>query len=120
MKRLILVTGLALATAIAAFSGCGGEGGTGTGAASGGPTGPATGAAGTGAAMTAATDTGAPAAGGYTVIEVKDGGTIKGTVTFDGDVPKLADIPVSKNPEFCGAAIPNHRLMVDATTKGIA
>jgi len=125
MKRSINLGTLgsiaSLAAAIAlGCSGCGGESTTGTGAASGGPS---TGAAGSGEPGTA-TATGAATAAadasGYTVIDVKDGGTIKGLVKFDGTVPTLPDIPTSKNPEYCGAAIPNHRLEVDKASCGIS
>jgi len=120
MKRFTTITS-AIGLALALSFGCGGEdttGGTGSATGAGPATGAGTGAAGT--AATSATDTGAPAAGGYTAIEVKDGGTIKGVVKFDGTVPTLPDIPTSKNPEFCGAAIPNHRLEVDKATSGLS
>jgi len=38
---------------------------------------------------------------GYEVITVSDGGTITGTVKWSGPTPKIAAIPISKDPEIC-------------------
>ncbi len=49
-----------------------------------------------------ATET-APAGGsGYTVVEVTDGGTIRGTVRFVGTVPAARTVSVSEDAETCG------------------
>ncbi|HTS37555.1 MAG TPA: carboxypeptidase-like regulatory domain-containing protein [Candidatus Solibacter sp.] len=37
----------------------------------------------------------------YTVIEVKDGGTISGTVKWAGPIPHALDFPISKDPQIC-------------------
>jgi plastocyanin len=117
-----LAAALSVVACVAYCNGCGGDTTSGTGGAMTGG-GPTTGGTVTGAAS-GATDTaaGAAAAGatGYTVVDVTNGGTIKGTVKFDGAIPALPDIPVSKNPEYCGAAIPNHRLVVDKATMALA
>lgn len=42
-----------------------------------------------------------PAASAYKVVDVKDGGTIKGKVAWDGDRPKVEAFPINKNPEVC-------------------
>ncbi|MBI3269843.1 MAG: hypothetical protein HYZ53_12530 [Planctomycetes bacterium] len=44
----------------------------------------------------------AQAPAGYESIEVTDGGTIRGLVTWAGDSPTELRLPVSKNPETCG------------------
>jgi hypothetical protein len=38
---------------------------------------------------------------GYQVIAVNDGGTITGTVKWSGPMPKIAAIPINKDPEVC-------------------
>lgn len=38
---------------------------------------------------------------GYQVITVNDGGTITGTVKWSGPMPKIAAIPINKDPEVC-------------------
>jgi hypothetical protein len=38
---------------------------------------------------------------GYQVITVNDGGTITGTVKWSGPLPKIAAIPINKDPEVC-------------------
>jgi hypothetical protein len=38
---------------------------------------------------------------GYQVISVSNGGTITGTVKWSGPAPKLAVLPISKDPEIC-------------------
>lgn len=37
----------------------------------------------------------------YKVIEVKDGGTISGTVKWAGPVPRALDFPITKDPQIC-------------------
>ena len=42
------------------------------------------------------------AAFGYTGVEVKNGGSIAGAVTFTGKVPPPKKLTVNKDAEFCG------------------
>lgn len=60
-----------------------------------------------------------PAAAAYEVIEVRDGGTITGRVTFSGTLPDIPAIRVVKNPEFCGQAVWDPVLMVNRSSKGV-
>ena len=55
----------------------------------------------------------------YQEIEVKDGGTISGRVTFDGTVPEIPSIRVVKNPDFCGREVHDPVLMVNPANKGL-
>lgn len=41
------------------------------------------------------------AQGDYKVIDVKDGGTISGTVKWAGPVPRALDFPITKDPQIC-------------------
>lgn len=43
----------------------------------------------------------AAAQSGYQVITVNDGGTITGSVKWSGPLPKIATIPINKDPEVC-------------------
>jgi hypothetical protein len=43
----------------------------------------------------------APAQSGYTVIDVKNGGTITGTVKWSGAEPSGLDVAVNKDPQVC-------------------
>lgn len=49
---------------------------------------------------------------GYEVVEVTDGGTLKGTVKLVGNAPKLAPIPVKKNHDLCGESVPSEALIL--------
>ena len=40
--------------------------------------------------------------GEYQVITVSDGGSVSGTVTFDGEVPEAEIVAITKDPEACG------------------
>ena len=51
---------------------------------------------------TARTPAKTPASGGYTVAAVTDGGTVSGSVKFQGTPPPPEKIEVSKDPETCG------------------
>jgi plastocyanin len=64
-----------------------------------------------GVALAMVLGSGGPAAG-YEVVEVKDGGTLTGVVKFAGDPPKLASIPVKKDPEACGDSKPSEALVL--------
>ena len=57
---------------------------------------------------------------GYTEIEVTKGGTITGTVKFDGDVPAPKMLNVDKDTEVCGhEKRPSEGLIVSNNTKAI-
>lgn len=51
---------------------------------------------------------------GYEGVEVKDGGTLTGSVRFVGTPPKLAPIPVKKNQDVCGSSMPSEALVLGA------
>jgi plastocyanin len=53
-------------------------------------------------------------AAAYRVAEVANGGRIVGTVRVEGVVAPLPLQPVFKEKEFCGDAVPDDRLMMDA------
>lgn len=55
----------------------------------------------------------------YDVVEVKDGGTITGQVTFGGDIPKLEPLAVAKDAHFCGPTVPSEALAVSPRTRGV-
>src|SRR5262245_18979303 len=48
----------------------------------------------------------------YDAVAVADGGTLAGTVKFDGTPPAPAKINVSKDPEVCGKDKVNPELIV--------
>ncbi|MFQ5894447.1 MAG: carboxypeptidase regulatory-like domain-containing protein [Nitrospinota bacterium] len=64
-----------------------------------------------------------PAGAAYEAIEVKDGGTIAGRVTWSGPFPKVPPFPVVKNPEVCDVGKtgkkPSPRLLVDPQSRGV-
>ncbi len=47
-----------------------------------------------------------PARADYEVVEVRDAGTLAGRVTFVGELPALAPVPVAKDQEVCGHTVP--------------
>jgi len=56
----------------------------------------------------------------YVVSPPTGGGTIAGHVTFDGPVPSIPSITVTKNPEICGATVPDPKAtVVDPKTHGV-
>lgn len=55
----------------------------------------------------------------YEEIEVKDGGTMSGRVTFSGTPPDIPAIRVVKNPEFCGQAVWDPVLVVNRSNSGL-
>lgn len=57
----------------------------------------------------------------YLVVPPTGGGVIAGHVTFDGPVPSIPSISVKKNPEICGATVPDpNATAVDPKTHGVA
>lgn len=61
---------------------------------------------------------GAKLASAYEVVEVKDGGTLTGTVKFSGEPPKQNPIPVKKNRDLCGDTVPSEALVL-GPNKGV-
>lgn len=51
-------------------------------------------------ALLAATGS-AAAQSGYKIVSVSDGGTISGTVKWEGPMPHLASFPINKDPQIC-------------------
>ena len=45
-----------------------------------------------------------PAAAQYTASDVKDGGTIKGRITYNGKAPAPKKITITKDPKICGTS----------------
>lgn len=52
------------------------------------------------------------AAWSYDVIEVKDGGTLKGTVKATGNIPKDETVTVTKDANYCGATLPREKYVI--------
>src|SRR5208282_608513 len=46
---------------------------------------------------------------GYEVVSVQDGGTIRGTVTWQGALPHLAASEINKDPQVCDPLGQKHR-----------
>ena len=55
----------------------------------------------------------------YKEIEVKNGSTIKGKVTWKGDIPKLPPITVFKHMDKCGQEVVNPALVINPTNRGV-
>ncbi|MDR4478166.1 MAG: hypothetical protein R3B37_00245 [Nitrospira sp.] len=55
----------------------------------------------------------------YEVIEVTDGGTIKGQVIWKGDIPKIPPLKVFADIDTCGTQVPSPVLQIDPATNGI-
>jgi plastocyanin len=56
----------------------------------------------------------------YTEVEVTNGGSIIGTVVFDGDVPKARMFKVDKDTESCRQGeVPSEALIISEDSKGI-
>ena len=58
-------------------------------------------------------------AGKYKEIEVKNGSTLKGKVTWMGTIPKLPAITVFKHMDKCGQEVVNPALQVNPSNKGV-
>lgn len=50
----------------------------------------------------------------YTVVDVPNGGTIRGRVVMEGTAPKPAGFEITANADICGHAADNNRLQVGA------
>lgn len=55
----------------------------------------------------------------YEVIEVINGGTIKGMATWKGEIPKIPPIKVFKHMDTCGQTVKSPALQVDSGTMGL-
>jgi len=57
----------------------------------------------------------------YTEVEVANGSSIIGVVTFEGDVPKVSRFKVDKDTESCrqGEEVPSEALIISKDNKGI-
>jgi hypothetical protein len=55
----------------------------------------------------------------YQVIDVTDGGTIKGVAAWKGEIPRIPPITLNTDPDVCGVTAPSPVLQVDPKTKGV-
>lgn len=55
----------------------------------------------------------------YEVIDVTDGGTIKGQATWKGAIPKVPPLKVFADMDTCGTEVPSPALRIDPATNGI-
>jgi len=55
----------------------------------------------------------------YQVIEVPDGGTIKGQTVWKGEIPKVPPLKVFADLDTCGPQVPSPALRIDPATSGI-
>lgn len=55
----------------------------------------------------------------YELIEVTDGGTIKGQAIWKGDIPKIPPLKVFADIDTCGTQVPSPVLQIDPATKGV-
>lgn len=62
---------------------------------------------------------GAPAWADYNVIEVPDGGTIKGQAVWKGAIPKVPPLRVFADLDACGMQVSSPVLRVDQATNGV-
>jgi len=53
-----------------------------------------------------------PKAWGYEAVEVKDGGTLKGTVKVTGNIPKDETVSVTKDKSVCGDTLPREKYVI--------
>lgn len=59
-------------------------------------------------------------AGGYEVVEVPDGGSLRVTITYAGEtVPEQTEVPVDTNTDVCGHKVFTESLLVDRETRGL-
>lgn len=55
----------------------------------------------------------------YEMIDVSDGGTIKGQAVWKGSIPKLPPLKVFADLDTCGTQVPSPALRVDPATNGL-
>jgi hypothetical protein len=55
----------------------------------------------------------------YQVVEVSDGGTIKGVVNWKGEIPTIPPLLVKADMDTCGETVPSPVLKVDPKSKGV-
>ena len=55
----------------------------------------------------------------YTVVPVVDGGSIRVSVSYEGDAPDPAPIPVTADVGYCGGRVFSRELIVDAGSGGL-
>src|SRR4029077_13631200 len=56
---------------------------------------------------------------GYQVIDVSNGGTIKGVAIWKGKIPTIPPLAVKADLDTCGETVPSPVLMVDPKSKGL-
>src|SRR5438094_669574 len=56
---------------------------------------------------------------GYQVVDVTDGGTVKGLASWKGEIPELPPFADIIHPEVCGETQPSPALQVDRKSKGV-
>src|SRR5437016_4111309 len=55
----------------------------------------------------------------YQVVDVSDGGTIKGVVIWKGEIPRIPPLVVKADMDTCGETAPSPVLKVDPKSKGV-
>lgn len=63
--------------------------------------------------------TGAVSGETYQVMDVKDGGIIKGDASWQGEIPDLPEIQATADLPVCGETAPSEALRVDPNSKGV-
>ena len=58
-------------------------------------------------------------AGEYQVIDVSDGGTLKGVALWKGEIPKVPPLKVFADMDTCGEKVDSPVLLIDPKTKGL-
>jgi plastocyanin len=57
---------------------------------------------------------------GYEVDPSLAGATLRGVVTYRGNIPAAEPLPVTRDVQYCGATVRNEALLVNHLSKGIA
>ena len=55
----------------------------------------------------------------YEIIDVSDGGTVKGQAVWKGSIPKLPPLKVFADLDSCGTQVPSPALRIDPATNGL-
>lgn len=55
----------------------------------------------------------------YDIIDVSDGGTVKGQAVWKGSIPKLPPLKVFADLDACGTQVPSPALRIDPATNGL-